>query len=289
MNITVLNYLDHELVNSVARQASLRAKAASQQAENNDFASSLEASSKALAADNSGSPSQTGDTAGSASSSVSSPEDYETYFQEAANTYGISAAILKSIARAESNFNPTAVSSSGAVGIMQLMPSTAAALGVSNAYDVRENILGGAKYIGQLLSKYQGNISLALAAYNAGSGNVDKYGGIPPFAETQNYVRKVLSYMDESFPADNSSHSSGIFGLTGEERDTANEMLGQFFSANHITKPALDLLAAALQLKESHDKSTDASDSSAPNTKPGDASDSPAPEAEETVIADILS
>lgn len=288
MNITVLNYLDHELVNSVARQASLRAKAASQQTEGDDFAASLNASSQALSVD--GSSSSPAKAAASPTDSiVSSPEDYETYFQEASNTYGVSAAILKSIARAESNFNPTAVSSAGAVGIMQLMPSTAAALGVSNAYDVRENILGGAKYIGQLLSKYQGNISLALAAYNAGSGNVDKYGGIPPFAETQNYVRKVLSYMDESFPADNSSHSSGIFGLTGEERDTANEMLGQFFSANHITKPALDLLAAALQLKESHDKSTDASDSSAPNTKPGDASDSPAPEAEETVIADILS
>ena len=80
------------------------------------------------------------------------------------------------------------------MGIMQLMPATASSLGVSNAYDARENILGGAKYISQLLQQYQGDTSLALAAYNAGSNNVNKYGGIPPFTETQNYVSKVLGY-----------------------------------------------------------------------------------------------
>ena len=81
---------------------------------------------------------------------------------------------------------------------MQLMPSTASSLGISNAYNARENIMGGAQVIASNLKKYNGDVSLALAAYNAGGGNVDKYGGIPPFKETQNYVKKVLGYYQNS-------------------------------------------------------------------------------------------
>ncbi len=116
------------------------------------------------------------------------------YFDEAAETYQVDVKLLKSIAKAESNFSASAVSSAGAVGIMQLMPSTAAGLGVSDSYDAYENIMGGAKYIAQLLDKYDGDTSLALAAYNAGSSKVDQYGGIPPYTETENYVEKVLQY-----------------------------------------------------------------------------------------------
>ena len=113
------------------------------------------------------------------SDSVSSPENLEEYFKEASETYGVDINLLKAIARQESNFNPSATSSAGAMGVMQLMPSTAKGLGVTNAYDAQQNIMGGAKLMAQNLKKYNGDVSLALAAYNAGGGNVDKYGGAP--------------------------------------------------------------------------------------------------------------
>ena len=101
------------------------------------------------------------------------------------------------VGKAESGFNPDAVSSAGAQGVMQLMPSTAAALGVENAFDARSNIMGGAKYLSQKLQQYNGDIDLTLAAYNAGSGNVEKYGGVPPFDETINYIRRIKEYMGQ--------------------------------------------------------------------------------------------
>ncbi len=119
---------------------------------------------------------------------IAVPDEYKSIFAEASQKYGVDQKLLEIIAARESNFNPTATSSAGAMGIMQLMPSTAEGLGVSNPYDAYQNIMGGANYIAQKLREYNGNVSLALAAYNAGSGNVAKYGGIPPFAETQNYV-----------------------------------------------------------------------------------------------------
>ncbi|MDE7312697.1 MAG: lytic transglycosylase domain-containing protein [Eubacterium sp.] len=134
----------------------------------------------------------------------------EQIFQKAADTYQVSKDLLKAMAKAESNFRADATSHCGAMGIMQLMPATAASLGVTDAYDPEQNIMGGAQYISRLLEKYNGNLAFAVAAYNAGSGNVDKYGGIPPFKETQGYVAKVLGYLQEGVTIpDSASQTAG--------------------------------------------------------------------------------
>lgn len=112
-------------------------------------------------------------------------------FQDASNKYAVPTNLLKAVAKVESNYNPNAVSSSGASGVMQLMPDTARGLGVTDVFDVEQNINGGAKFLSQLYKKYDGNLDLTLAGYNAGPGNVSKYGGVPPFKETQNYIVKV--------------------------------------------------------------------------------------------------
>ena len=125
------------------------------------------------------------------------PAEYHQYFEEAAEKYNIDVKFLKSVAKAESNFNPNDVSSSGAMGIMQLMPATAKEYNVSNPYDPKENIMGGAELLSVLLKKYKGDKTLALAAYNAGPGNVSKYGGVPPFQETQTYIKRVLGFYNE--------------------------------------------------------------------------------------------
>jgi soluble lytic murein transglycosylase-like protein len=121
------------------------------------------------------------------------PMSIDELVEEIADKFHIKASLVKAIILAESNCNPTAVSKKGAQGLMQLMPSTAKKLNVSQPFDPRENIVGGVKYIKGLLASY-GDLRLALAAYNAGPGAVRKYAGIPPYRETINYVKKVIRY-----------------------------------------------------------------------------------------------
>lgn len=119
-------------------------------------------------------------------------ENYESYFQAASEAYQVPVNLLKAVAKVESDFNPKAVSHCGAQGLMQLMPATARSLGVTDAFDPAQNIMGGAKYIRQMLDQFDGDVSKALAAYNAGPGAVKKHGGPPSY--TQSYVNKVLGY-----------------------------------------------------------------------------------------------
>lgn len=117
----------------------------------------------------------------------------------AANATGLSPALLKAVATVESGLNPGAVSSAGAVGLMQLMPGTAATLGV-DPESTAQNALGGAEYLKNLLGEFHQNLALAVAAYNAGPGAVDQYGGIPPYQQTEHYVRAVLAQYQANLP-----------------------------------------------------------------------------------------
>ncbi len=243
MNVTVLQYLDQAYVDSLYEAQSQAKQAAEAAAATNtnttDFATVL--------ADTVDSTSSSTPVA-AASSIEYTNETLESIFQKASETYGVSVNLLKAIAKAESGFNQYATSKSGAMGIMQLMPSTAAGLGVSDAYDAEQNIMGGANLISQLLTKYNGDVSLALAAYNAGSGNVDKYGGIPPFTETQNYVSKILGYLggDVSVSVPASTSASTTSSISEEAKEVINSALDVIFSKLDISKASLDEMVDAL-------------------------------------------
>jgi soluble lytic murein transglycosylase-like protein len=120
--------------------------------------------------------------------------EYDTHILQASKRHGISFPLLKAVIKAESNFNPRAISRKGAKGLMQIMPKNFKKLKIENPYNPGENIMGGASYLGKLIKRYEGKLPLALAAYNAGPSAVDRYKRIPPFTETENYVKKVMKY-----------------------------------------------------------------------------------------------
>jgi soluble lytic murein transglycosylase-like protein len=119
---------------------------------------------------------------------------YDHVISEASHTHGVSFSLLKALIKTESDFNPRAVSSAGARGLMQLMPENIKTLKIKNPFDPRENIMGGTQYLKQLIDRFNGKLPLALAAYNAGPGVVEKYQRVPPFKETENFVKQVMKY-----------------------------------------------------------------------------------------------
>jgi len=126
-----------------------------------------------------------------------SGEQIENWVNEASKTLDLDKNLIKAVIRQESGGNSLAVSSKGAKGLMQLMDSTAKDMGVINSYNGRQNVMGGARYLKQMLMRFNGDESKALAAYNAGPGTVEQYGGIPPYEETKNYIKNVLQYKEQ--------------------------------------------------------------------------------------------
>jgi soluble lytic murein transglycosylase-like protein len=122
---------------------------------------------------------------------------YDHLITKASEKYSVDPALIKAVIKAESNFNHRAISKKGARGLMQLMPATASSLNVQDSFHPESNIEGGVRYLRYLLNYFSGNLHLAIAAYNAGENAVIRYGGIPPYRETQIYVRRVLSYLDK--------------------------------------------------------------------------------------------
>ena len=140
---------------------------------------------------------------------------FDHIIQQAAQQHGVSEGLIKAVMHTESGFNVNARSPVGAQGLMQLMPATARRFNVSNAYDPHENIMAGAKYLAWLLKRFNGNTTLALAGYNAGEGNIAKYGGVPPFRETQDYIRRVTSRYSNLY-------ASGVNASSSNSAITAN-------------------------------------------------------------------
>lgn len=143
-----------------------------------------------------------------ASSRYNVPQKYRAKVKMLANKYGVSESLIIAVARAESSFNPFAVSKKGAVGIMQLMPDTARQYGVTNRYDADQNMNAGVKHLKYLYKKYSYDLPLTLAAYNAGEVAVKKYRGVPPYRETRLYIKRVMKFMGRTYRPFVSSKSS---------------------------------------------------------------------------------
>ncbi len=165
-----------------------------------------------------------GDSYGSSSASSSgSRNSYDSYIRASAQRHGVDPGLIKAMMHSESAFNPNARSPVGAQGLMQLMPATARRFKVSNPWNPADNIEGSAKYIAWLMKRFNNNVEFAVAGYNAGEGNVDKYNGIPPFKETRNYVKNVMSRYHSLYKNDS--------GLSGSTMNASNQIANPSLSS----------------------------------------------------------
>jgi len=178
--------------------------------------------------------------------------DLDVLFDAAGQKYNISPDLLKAVAKVESNFKADATSKVGAMGIMQLMPGTAKYLGVTDAYDPEQSIMGGAKYLKEQLDRFDGDVKLALAAYNAGWPAVKKHGGIPPFRETQAYVPKVLGYMGSGEITPNMLTYNG-FDMSGKINESTDKESSSF-NFNEALAQMLFIKMIEMQLNSSENK-----------------------------------
>ena len=176
-------------------------------------ASSAQTTSQTASA---GSVAKTTGTTGTVKSDGTLTTTLDDIFKRASEKYGVSYDFLVAVAKAESDFNPKCVSSAGAKGIMQIMPYEAKELGVDDVFDAEQNIMASAKLLAAHLKKFNGDTTLAAAAYNAGSGRVKQYGGVPPFTETQNYVKKIAKYMKEGVKAPDKTVTVAPNKLSGD-------------------------------------------------------------------------
>lgn len=198
---------------------------------------------------------------------VQAPADMEAIFARAAQATGVPMNLLKAVAKAESDFNPNCVSHAGAMGVMQLMPENVKTLGVSDPFNAEQNIMGGAWHLRHMLDRYDGDVVLGLAAYNAGPGNVNKYGGVPPFKETQNYVRKVTQYAGQNLTipasaltqATSSPRATDVTGmLSGSELGELTALLEQLTSLQGSLQGGLQSVGGEGLTQENASKLCDA-------------------------------
>ncbi len=187
-----------------------------QKAQADQTASSSGATSPSGAVPPSTGIASTNGTTGRLSSDGKLTTTLDDIFRRASEKYNISYDFLTAVAKAESDFNPNCVSSAGAKGIMQVMPYEAKELGITDVFDPEQNIMGAAKLLAAHLKKFDGDMTLAAAAYNAGSGRVKQYGGVPPFKETQNYVKKIAAYMKEGVKVPDKTYTVSPNKLSGD-------------------------------------------------------------------------
>ena len=199
-------------VSELEQMLRFQAPAAAAQSSSASFASQLQSATAATGTTPTASASAVGATAGVSELPAGTP--YAAEITAAAKKHGVDPALLAGLVKQESNFNPGAGSPAGAQGLTQLMPATAASLGVTNVHDPVQALDGGAKYLRQQLDRFGGDVARALAAYNAGPGAVERFGGVPPYAETQEYVRRVQANAAEY-------RAAGAAGATGTARTSA--------------------------------------------------------------------